>query len=224
MEKEFDILAIFKTIKDHLIAIIAIALLFAIVGFGICTFMLEEKYESSYKILIINTSDSTYYQQAIMNATAQLGQIYVQLSKSDNIIANIKADLSDKYNENVTEGLIRSSIGISADEVGFLTYTISTNNAELSQDIAKSASRIIPEVLERSGYGTKIELINNPSKAVQRSNTTLYTAVAFVAGLFLAWLFFFVRTFFDTAIVAKHDLTAVFEHPVLGEIPSWDNE
>ena len=224
MEKEFDILSIFKTFKDHLIAIIAITLLCAILGFCFATFVMPERYEASYKLLIINTNDSTYFQQAIINANEALGMIYTQLSKSDDILSAIKDDLSDKYNEKVNESFIRGSISISADSVGFLTYTITTSNAELSEDIAKSASVIVPEVLERSGYGTKIEIINNPGRAVQRSSTALYTALGAAGGLFVTWLFFFIRLFFNTAIVSKSDIDAYFTAPVLGEIPSWDGE
>lgn len=224
MEKEFDVLIIFKIFKDHWIAILAIALILAMAVFSMCTLFVEEKYESNYKILIINTNDSTYFQQAIMNANEQLGMIYAQLSKSDDIISSIKDDLSNKYTEAVSESFIRNSISISSDTVGFLSYVVSTNDAELSEDIAKSASKIIPEVLERSGYGTKIEVINKPSKAVEKSNTMLFSIVAFIAGAFLSWLMFFIRLFFNTSIVTKDDLANYFTQPVLGEIPSWERE
>lgn len=222
MEKEFDIMSIFKVLKDHLIAIIAIALLLAIAVFCICEFVIDEKYESSFKLLIVNTTDSTYYQQAIMNATETLGQIYKQLAKSDDIITTIKDDLSIKYTDAVNESFIKSALSISSDSVGFMTYTITTNNAELSQDIAKSASRIVPEYLERSGYGTKTEIVNHPGNAVKRSNTTMFTALAFIAGAFFTWLVFFIRLFFNTVIVTTKDIAESFSHPVLGEIPNWE--
>ena len=224
MEKEFDVVSIFKIFRDHWIAILAIALILAMAVFLVCTFFVEEKYESTYKILIINSNDATYFQQAIMNANAQLGIIYAQLSKSDDIISSIKDDLSDKYTEAVSESFIRRSISISSDDVGFLTYVVTTTNAELSEDIAKSASKIIPEVLERSGYGTKIEVINKPGAAVEKSSTVLFSAVAFVAGVFLSWLMFFIRLFFNTSIVTKNDLATYFNLPVLGEIPSWEKD
>ena len=222
MEKEFDIMSIFKVFKDHLITIIAIALLLAIATFCICEFVMDEKYESNFKLLIINTTDSNYYQQAIMNATETLGQIYKQLAKSDDIISTIKDDLSLKYTDAVNESFIKSALSVSSDSVGFMTYTVSTSNAELSEDIAKSASKIVPEYLERSGYGTKTEIVNHPSDAVKRSNTTLFTALAFIAGAFFTWLVFFIRLFFNTVIVTTKDISDSFSHPVLGEIPNWE--
>ena len=223
MEKEFDVSAIFKVVKEHWLAILAIALLFAIVVFAADSFLSEERYQTSFKLLIINSNDANFAQQAILSANELLGDIYAELSQSDAIISHIKDDMSEVWPQ-VTESVIKSSLKASANNSGFISYTVTTNNDELSKDIAISASRIIPEYLEKSGYGAKVEIINNPGEARQITNTTLYTAVAFVAGALFAWILFFVRIFFNTSIETKKDIMSYFSQPVLGEIPVWGKE
>ena len=223
MEKEFDVSAIFKVVKEHWLAILAIALLFAIIVFAADSFLSEERYQTSFKLLIINSNDANFAQQAILSANELLGDIYAELSQSDAIISHIKDDISEVWPE-VPESVIKNSLKAASNNSGFISYTVTTNNDELSKDIAVSASRIIPEYLEKSGYGAKVEIINNPGEARQISNTTLYTAVAFVAGVLFAWIFFFIRLFFNTSIETKKDIMSYFSQPVLGEIPVWEKE
>ena len=223
MEKEIDFSIIVKVIKDYWIAILAIALLFAIIAFTATTFLKELKYETGFKLLIINSNNSDFAQQAILGANKLLGEIYAELSQSDNIIEYIKNDISEMW-PSVTEGDIKSALSAKPNSSGFITYTIVTNNEELSMDIATSASRIIPEYLEKSGYGAKVEVINRSVRASVLSDVKMFTFLAFAAGGLGSFLFFFFRLFFNTSIKSKKDIEQFFKYPVLGEIPVWGKE
>lgn len=223
MEKEIDFSIIVKVIKDYWIAILAIALLFAIIAFTATTFLEELKYETGFKLLIINSNNSDFAQQAILGANKLLGEIYAELSQSDDIIEYIKNDISEMW-PSVTEGDVKSALSAKPNSSGFITYTIVTNNEELSMDIATSASRIIPEYLEKSGYGAKVEVINRSVRASVLSDVKMFTLLAFAIGGFGSFLFFFFKMFFNTSIKTKKDIEQFFKYPVLGEIPVWGKE
>ena len=220
MEKEIELGIIVKAIKDYWVAIVVIALLFAIIAFVATTMLEELEYQTGFKLLIINSNNADFAQQAIVGANQLLGEIYAELSQSDDIIEYIKNDIFEMW-PTVTEADIKNSLSAKPNSSGFITYTIVTNNEELSMDIATSASRIIPEYLEKSGYGAKVEVINRSFKALILSDVTTFTILAFAVGAVGSFLFFFFRMFFNTAIKTKKDIEQFFKYPVLGEIPMW---
>ena len=220
MEKEIELGIIVKVIKDYWVAIVIIALIFAILAFFATTFLEELKYQTGFKLLIINSNNADFAQQAILGANQLLGEIYAELSQSDDIIEYIKNDISEVW-PTVTEADIKSALSAKPNSSGFITYSITTTNEELSIDIATSASRIIPEYLEKSGYGAKVEVINRSGGASVLSDVKMFTLLAFAAGGLGSFLFFFFRMFFNTAIKTKKDIEQFFKYPILGEIPMW---
>lgn len=220
MEKEIELGVIVKVIKDYWIAIIAIALLFAIIAFCATKTLEELEYQTGFKLLIINSNNSDFAQQAILSANKLLGEIYAELSQSDDVIEYIMNDISEMW-PTVTVADIKSSLSAKPNSSGFITYSIKTTNEELSKDIATSASRIIPEYLEKSGYGAKVEVINRSVKATVLSDIKMFTLLAFAAGGLGSFLFFFFKMFFNTSIKTKKDMEQFFKYPVLGEIPVW---
>lgn len=223
MEKEIELGLIVKAIKDYWVVVLVIALIFAIIAFTATKMFEELDYQAGFKLLIINSNNADFAQQAIVGANQLLGEIYAELSQSDDIIEYIKNDISEMW-PTVTDTDIKNALSAKPNSSGFITYKIVTNNEELSMDIATSASRIIPEYLEKSGYGAKVEVINRSFDAVVLSDATTFTVLAFALGAVSSFLFFFFKLFFNTAIKTKKDIEQYFKYPVLGEIPVWGKE
>ena len=126
------------------IAIIALAVILVIVAFSVP--LKEQKYSSSIEFYVVNTNTSyDYTSTSLLGASTYLINDYVSILKSDRILTQIQAKLTEQGWGNITVGRLRSMItSSSSEETSVFTVTLTDTNRDLVTASAKVIAELAP--------------------------------------------------------------------------------
>ena len=127
--------------------------------------------------------------------------------------------------ENISVGMIKGSMSISLTGDNTTCYN-TTLDPQMSLAIATAAGEILSERLIKTGYAIKVDCIevprlahNEDSKHVVRNGI-----IGLLAGALISMLLVFVISKLDVIVRSKEKLETTFDIPVIGTIPSFDEE
>ena len=130
--------------------------------------------------------------------------------------------------ENISVGMIKGAMSVSLTGTNTTCYnfTVTTSNPDLSLAIATAAGEILSERLIDTGYAIKVDCIQVPRRAnTEDSKHVLRNSViGLVAGALISMLFVFVISKLDVIVRSKEKLEATFDIPVIGMIPSFEED
>ncbi|MBQ9151622.1 MAG: polysaccharide biosynthesis tyrosine autokinase [Clostridia bacterium] len=132
---------------------------------------------------------------------------------------------------------IRDLMTVSADSQ-ILTVTVASTERSVALDVARAVEETVPAVVAHYfsiEHVVGAESVGGEAKALANlgeepdgieilyrgRRVPLFAFLGFLLGAAIAYLFGFVRAYYDRTVYSAEDLKAFFDLPILGRIPVW---
>ena len=206
------LLELFQLLKKHLKLVIALPVICA-VAMGIVSFtMMDNTYTATTSMYVLaKTDDSSQMSYTDLSASQMLSNDIATLLDSDSVKGGAAKDLGladlDDYKISVSSVITLSVTGTDAEET-----------AEVARAMASSVSTVAQNV----GAAQSINVIDKAKTPESPSGPkrTLYVAVAFLAGVFIAIAYVVLADMLNTRIRGVEEAEELFGIPVVGRIPA----
>ena len=223
-EQVISISEIFEALKKRWILIVSITLVATLISGILSFFVIKPTYEASTKVFVgkeesslegYNTNDIQMYQKLL--------QTYAETIKTNEVIQaainNTNADLSVK---DVKDSLTVTPIA----DTQILQIKYKNNDPEVAKSILENITNefvILSKELVPNGNVRVIEAVQLPEDPVA-PNKKMNIAIAFLLGLMVSVGLVFLLEYIDNTFKTKENLERELNIPVLGLIPSCDEE
>lgn len=223
-EQVISISEIFEALKKRWILIVSITLVATLISGILSFFVIKPTYEASTKVFVgkeesslegYNTNDIQMYQKLL--------QTYAETIKTNEVIQaainNTNADLSVK---DVKDSLTVTPIS----DTQILQIKYKNNDPEVAKSILENITNefvILSKELVPNGNVRVIEAVQLPEDPVA-PNKKMNIAIAFLLGLMVSVGLVFLLEYLDNTFKTKENLERELNIPVLGLIPSCDEE
>ena len=223
-EQVISISEIFEALKKRWILIVSITLVATLISGILSFFVIKPTYEASTKVFVgkeesslegYNTNDIQMYQKLL--------QTYAETIKTNEVVQaainNTNADLSVK---DVKDSLTVTPIA----DTQILQIKYKNNDPEVAKSILENITNefvILSKELVPNGNVRVIEAVQLPENPVA-PNKKMNIAIAFLLGLMVSVGLVFLLEYLDNTFKTKENLERELNIPVLGLIPSCDEE
>lgn len=222
MEQEKQTEISFETIIDillkHLIAILAVSIIAAALGFAYSKYVATPTYKSTTKYSV--------------NVEA-IGETYSDYTYAMKVVSGCieYLNVSDFYNEvaqasgmNMTGAQIGSMLSFNTvSDTNFFTITVATSDANTSKAISDVVADLAPKRINEfkgKNYVMLIQKANLPSSP-SSPNVGMNCFICFVIGAFLTYIIFFIKEIADDRVKDVNELSDRYRYPVLGAVPNF---
>ena len=222
-EKEISIQEILDALKKRWKIIVSIVLAFTIVAVVMSFWFIKPKYQASTKVFIGKESnEGTSYNQSEVSMYQNLMKTYSEVLKTTNLVGDALKDVDTDF---TTSQVINSLTVAPIDGTQILTVKFKSGNAKEAKDILESLMNKFVEYSKELVPNGNVQVVENveiPSAPVS-PNKVKNTAMGFLLGLVLSVGLCIVLEFMDNTFKSKEDVEEDLELPVLGAIPSFNN-
>lgn len=214
------LLELFQLLKNHLKLVIALPIIFALVTAVGSWIFLANTYTANVSMYVLanssetqsNTSLSTDLSasQMITNDVSELIQSERVLNQAANQLGMSESELKG-YDIEVTSSTTTRLITIS------VTGDTPNSAAAIANGIADTTNSVAQEIMNIEAVNVidQAEVPTSPS----RPPRTMYTAVAFLAGIFVAVAIVVLMDMINTRIRKPEEIEELLDIPVIGRIP-----
>jgi len=221
---EIDIWKLLFVFVDRWKLLAGSALAAAVLAFFVTTQLMTPIYKASVTIYVnnINANEKIEYINASNLATAQqLVNTYVNMIRSDTVLEKvIETEGLDYEAKDVRQMMTASQV----DETELFDVYISHPDAEEAARIANAVAEVAPDEIAYFVEGSSTKIIDyakvpeSPSSPSVKGNTV----VGFLLGGLLAAAYVALGYMMDVRIKDEEDLAALFDIPMLGQIPNFE--
>lgn len=225
---EIDLQDLLMTWLRRWVTIVICAVLAAGAAFLYTRLFVTPMYQASVMILVNNNNsnrveDMEYVSNADLVTSQRLVTTYTTIISSDTVLQKVV----DTAGVNLTTDMVRSMM--TASQLGtteifevYITHPDPDTAALLANAVAEVAPTEIPQFVE--GSSTKIiDYARVPAKPFT-PNYTKNVLMGTVVGVVLAIVWITLQFLLDVRINDSQDLERLFEYPVLGQIPDFDQD
>lgn len=198
----------------------------AMATLAVSVFCITPMYRAGIKVYVNNrtvTEDKDTTSSGDLSASIYLVKGYELVTKSDSVLQVV----ADKLENDYTIAQLKSAITTEEEEdtVMFYLYVTLPDAVEAAR-VANVMAEAIPVEIPRIIHGTSAKVVDNakiPSSKYS-PNYTRNTILGAIAGILVAAAYVTVVYLRDTRIKDENDLTDMFDIPILGRIPQFENE
>ncbi len=223
-EMEIDLSKLLRTYLGKWWLIVLATVLAGVLALVITQTLITPMYRASVTLYVnnIKSGEQVEYITSSNLATAQkLVNTYVNIIKSDTVLEKV----AETARLDISAAQLRKVMSAAqVDETEIFNVIITHPDPEMAAQIANAVAEVAPDEIAHFVEGSSAKIIDyakvpkNPSSPSTARNTVLgallgaLLAVAYVTLLFVL----------DVRIKDEEDLAALFELPVLAQIPSFD--
>lgn len=215
------LLELLQIIRNHLKLCIALPIIFALATAVFSFVALANTYTASVSMYVLANSSETQANttlstdlsasQMLTNDVSQLIQSERVLNQTANQLGMTEQEL-EKYDVEVTSSTTTRLITIE------VTGDTPNSAAAIANGLANTTNTVAQEIMD-------IEAVNVIDQAAVPTSPsgpprTLYVAVAFLAGIFVAVAIVVVMDMVNTRIRKPEEIEELLEIPVIGKIPT----
>lgn len=216
------LLELLQLLRKHLKLVVILPLACAVLMAGYSAFLMHDTYTASASMYVLAKDDgeSNTNLSTDLNASQMISNDVAKLLTSDRV-------LSETADEVGLDNLNAYSVSVSSETTSrVIQLSVTGANPQTAADITNSmvdnVSQIAREVMS-------VESVNAIDRATVPSspsgpNRTLYVAVAFMAGLFLAVAIVVVADMLNTKVRSEDEVEELLGIPVVGRIPAMKEE
>lgn len=216
------LLELLQLLRKHLKLVVILPLACAVLMAGYSAFLMHDTYTASASMYVLAKDDgeSNTNLSTDLNASQMISNDVAKLLTSDRV-------LSETADEVGLDNLNAYSVSVSSETTSrVIQLSVTGANPRTAADITNSmvdnVSQIAREVMS-------VESVNAIDRATVPSspsgpNRTLYVAVAFMAGLFLAVAIVVVADMLNTKVRSEDEVEELLGIPVVGRIPAMKEE
>ena len=216
------LLELFRLVRKHLKLVIMLPILCALI-MGVISFcFMPNLYTSSTSMYVLTKDSAT--ESSLSNSDLAASQMLTNdvaaLIESDRVVKDTAAALQMK-------SLADYDISVSSTTTTrVITLSVTGEDAQstvfIANKLAENVSTVAQEVMDVSSINVidEAELPDNPSGPKR----LMYTAVAFLAGLFLAVAIVVLKDILNTKVRSAEDVEELLGVPVIGRIPAMKGQ
>lgn len=214
------LLELFKLIKKHLALVVALPVVLAIATAGISWGLLQNQYTATVSVYVLtakedasNNSNSAYTD---LTASQLMANDIATLAKSDTVQKRTAEALSmgslDGYKVSVESSTTTRVIDIS----------VTAGKAEAASIVANQMASVLSTTAQDVMGVESVNVVDEAKVPSEPSGPprTMYTAVAFLAGIFLAIAIVVVLDMVNTRVRNPEEAEELLQLPVIGRIPT----
>lgn len=211
------LLELFKLLKKHLALVVVLPVVLAIATAGVSWGLMQNQYTATVSVYVLTSSSSE--QNTIQNSDLTASQL----------MANDIAELagSDIVAERTAEQLGMSSLDGYKISVNSSTTTrvieisVTTGQAEAASVVANKIAEVLSSTAQDVMGVESVNVVDQAKApdAPSGPNRLMYTAVAFLAGIFLAVAIVVVMDMVNTRVRTPEEAEELLGVPVIGRIP-----
>ncbi len=197
--------------------IVLLAILTAAAAFGFSR-MQTPVYEASARLLITSRPDFGQA-QAVRLRQRDMAAWLNSSMRAEEVIDALQLDMQP-------QALLGDVTIAAATSESIIQINVENSNPSLAQDIARAwaeqliALRVDENALLRAEDHINAELIDHPTVALDRPQTTINTAAGAVFGAFLGIVAIFILEWLESGVLRRpEDVERYLEIPVIGRIP-----
>ena len=214
------LLELLQLMRKHLKLVILLPIVCAL-AMGVYSYaFMANTYTASTSMYVLAKQTSTNSDNAAnysnLNASQMLANDVSTLLKSDRIAAdtvkNLHLDSLKGYSTKVTSETTSRVISLT------VTGEDAASTAIIANELAKNVSSVAQSVMDVQSVNVIDEAVTPTSPS--GPNRLMYTAVAFLAGLFVAIAIVVLMDMLNTRVRGVEDVEELLGIPVIGRIPS----
>ena len=220
---EIDLLKLFMAYLHKWWLILLCALL---VGGGALLYTMKlvtPMYQASITVYVNNVRSGEridYISGSNLQASQQLVNTYSNIIKSDTVLAKVAEEAEIYYTPDAMRKLLSTR---QVGETEMFNVYITHRDPETAAHLANASANVAPAEIESFVEGSSAKIIDYATVPTQRSSPSYSRSAilgALIGGL-LAVAYVTLRCLLDVRIKQEEDLAALFDLPVLGQIPSF---
>ena len=228
MEQEYetiDLREIIFLLRNNAISIVASALVCALLGFLVTTFLITPQYEAS-ATMIVNSQQNqsaTNITNDMITTAKNLVTTYGIVVKSDTVLQQV----IDQLNLDMTYEELQSKVAISAvDSTQVMRIAVQDANPAQAKAIVGKIVEIAPEIVRDAVEAGSVKVISDARVGDEpvSPNKMMNTAIAGLLGLALSVGAIFVKEMLNNTFKNDDDIQRHLGFTVLGVIPYVDME
>lgn len=222
MEQDYetiDLRELFYIIRNNIVAIIAVTVLFAVAGGMITMFMITPMYAAS-ATLIVNTrqDQSATVTNDQLNSAKNLVDTYAIIIKSDTVLNTV----IDNLGLDMSYTLLLNSVTVSAvDSTQVMQISVQNEDPALAKSIVAEITSIAPDIIVDKVEAGSVKVISEARAGEKPVSPSLKKNVAIAAllGLVISAGFVLLREMLNNTFKSDEDIQKNLGIPVLGVIP-----
>lgn len=213
------LLELLQLLKKNLALVIALPVICAVACAGVCWGLMTNDYTSSVSLYVLNKSTNSVQGQTVTNsdmaASQSMANDIAVLAKTNRVRTAAARSLG-------ADNLAGYSIGVKGDTNNrVITLTVTGKDpqgaASVADAMAKQVSNVAVEVMDLQAVNI-VDSANVPTSP-SGPKRTMYTLVAFLAGLFAAVAIVVLKDMLDMTIKSTDEIEDLLGLPVLGRMP-----
>lgn len=211
------LLELFKLLQKHLAMVIVLPVVLALATAGVSWGLMQNQYTATVSVYVLSSSSSE--QNTIQNSDLSASQL----------IANDIAELanSDIVAERTAEELGMTSLAgydisvNSSTTTRVIEISVESGEPQAAATVANKIAEVLSSVAQEVMGVESVNIVDEAKtpEAPSGPNRVMYTAVAFLAGLFLAVAIIVVMDMVNTRVRTPEEAEELLGIPVIGRIP-----
>ena len=228
--EELDLKQLFKIFWNKRLHIIAIILLFLVIG-SVYTFAFVKPKYKSYTTLVLAQTDvmvsENEKQQGITQSDLTLNQklvsTYSELVKTKNVLREVISELK----LNVEEEELKKNVTVKlVEDTELIQITVTNKNALDAKNIANKIAEIFSDRIKEIYKINNITIVDEAEEATEPYNINHIRdlAIFMAIGLVVAVIYVLLTNLLDSTVKSAEDIEKELEVSVLASIPMLKDE
>lgn len=226
MEEEIDLKKIIKIFWDRKIGIIAIILVFAVIGAIYTTFFTSPTYEATATAILTSNAGNGEGAETAMTTTEvtlnnSLLSTYREIAKSESVVNAVISNLE----LNMSADNLKNQISVtSATNTQVIQISVENANANLAASIANEIREVftqrVAEIYDMQNIKSldDAKVPTTPNNINHKRDILMFAAI----GIVVAVIYVIVANLLDNTVKDAKDIELATGLPVLAEIPLCD--
>ena len=216
------LLELLQLLRKHLKLVVILPLACAVLMAGYSAFLMHDTYTASASMYVLAKDDgeSNTNLSTDLNASQMISNDVAKLLTSDRV-------LSETADEVGLDNLSAYSVSVSSETTSrVIQLSVTGANPQTAADITNSMVDNVSQIAREVMSVESVNAIDRATVPASPSgpNRTLYVAVAFMAGLFLAVAIVVVADMLNTKVRSEDEVEELLGIPVVGRIPAMKEE
>lgn len=217
------LLELFKLLRKHLALVIVLPIVLAVATAGVSWGLLDNQYTAKVSVYVLNskekegTANTTVYND--LTASQLMANDIATLAKSDTVQEKTAQSLG-------MESLKGYKISVeSSTTTRVIDISVTAEKAEAASIVANEIAKVLSTVAQQVMGVESVNVVDQAKVPVEPSGPSraMYTAVAFLAGIFLAVAIVVVLDMVNTRVRNPEEAEELLSLPVIGRIPTIKN-
>lgn len=213
------LLELLQLLRKKWYLLVIFPVIFAGATAGYCWGFMTNDYTSTVSLYVLtksaNSDQNSYVSSSDMSASQQLANDIAVLAKTDRVTSQVAKDLG-------LQNLSGFKVSVSSSTTNrVITLSVTGKKPE---SVAQVANKLASETSKAAVEVMNLEAVNivDDAKIAQSPsgpNRLMYTAVAFLAGLFVAIALIVLMDMLNNTVKSPEEAEELFGLPVVGRMP-----